>query len=58
MKYIRNLALYVLLFVIIQMALPACAQSKNSANNKKPLVVFVTGDHEYSGESTLPFIAA
>jgi type 1 glutamine amidotransferase len=25
---------------------------------KKPLVVFVTGDHEYSGEVTLPLIAA
>lgn len=25
---------------------------------KKPLVVFVTGDHEYSGEETLPLIAA
>ncbi len=25
---------------------------------KKPLVVFVTGDHEYSGEQTLPLIAA
>ncbi len=25
---------------------------------KKPLVVFVTGDHEYSGELTLPLIAA
>jgi hypothetical protein len=24
---------------------------------KKPLVVFVCGDHEYSGEETLPFIA-
>ncbi|CAG5004113.1 hypothetical protein DYBT9275_03301 [Dyadobacter sp. CECT 9275] len=24
---------------------------------KKPLVVFVTGDHEYSGEETLPLIA-
>lgn len=31
------------------------AQSENS---KKPLVVFVTGDHEYSGEQTLPIIAA
>jgi len=29
------------------------AQVKN-----KPLVVFVTGDHEYSGEETLPLIAA
>ena len=26
--------------------------------SKKPLVVFVTGDHEYSGEETLPLIAA
>jgi type 1 glutamine amidotransferase len=25
---------------------------------KKPLVVFVCGDHEYSGESTLPLLAA
>lgn len=25
---------------------------------KKPLVVFVTGDHEYGGEETLPLIAA
>ena len=25
---------------------------------KKPLVVFVTGDHEYSGEETLPYLAA
>jgi type 1 glutamine amidotransferase len=29
------------------------AQSKN----KKPLVVFVTGDHEYSSEATMPLIA-
>jgi len=26
--------------------------------DKKPLVVFVTGDHEYSGEETLPILAA
>ncbi|MEY3576720.1 MAG: hypothetical protein RL394_302, partial [Bacteroidota bacterium] len=25
---------------------------------KKPLIVFVTGDHEYSGEATLPIVAA
>lgn len=31
----------------------ATAQAK-----KQPLVVFVTGDHEYSGEFTLPLIAA
>lgn len=33
-----------------------CAQSPQKA--KKPLVVFVCGDHEYSGEETLPIIAA
>jgi hypothetical protein len=27
------------------------------SQNKKPLVVFVCGDHEYSGESTLPLLA-
>lgn len=33
-----------------------CAPSPQKA--KKPLVVFVCGDHEYSGEETLPIIAA
>ena len=58
MKYIKSAHLYIALLVFIQLSLSACAQSKNSANNKKPLIVFVTGDHEYSGEATLPFIAA
>lgn len=35
--------------------LPGFAQSQKA---DKPLVVFVTGDHEYSGELTLPLIAA
>jgi type 1 glutamine amidotransferase len=29
-----------------------------SGKSRQPLVVFVTGDHEYSGEETLPIIAA
>ncbi|WP_126245027.1 ThuA domain-containing protein [Chitinophaga rhizosphaerae] len=33
-----------------------CTQSPQKA--KKPLVVFVCGDHEYSGEATLPILAA
>lgn len=33
-----------------------CVPSSQKA--KKPLVVFVCGDHEYSGEETLPIIAA
>lgn len=31
---------------------------QGQSNEKKPLVVFVTGDHEYSSESTMPLIAA
>ena len=31
---------------------------KKSDKSKKPLVVFVTGDHEYSGEATMPLLAA
>ena len=31
----------------------ASAQSKS----KKPMIVFVTGDHEYSSEATMPLLA-
>jgi hypothetical protein len=34
------------------------SQSNTKSKANKPLVVFVTGDHEYSGEFTLPIIAA
>jgi type 1 glutamine amidotransferase len=41
-------------FVLLAaIGLQAIAQTK-----KQPLIVFVTGDHEYSGEFTLPLIAA
>ena len=33
------------------------SQNKHIETAKKPLIVFVTGDHEYSGEQTLPIIA-
>ncbi len=37
----------------------SCSSVGQSSNqDKRPLVVFVTGDHEYSGESTLPIVAA
>ena len=37
-----------------------CAQSGSAttADEEKPLVVFVTGDHEYSSEGTMPLLAA
>ena len=36
----------------------SCGQAQKVGNQKQPLIVFVAGDHEYSGESTLPLIAA
>jgi len=33
-------------------------QKMGMKDTKKPFIVFVTGDHEYSSEETLPFIAA
>ncbi|WP_229203395.1 ThuA domain-containing protein [Dyadobacter jejuensis] len=40
-------------------SLPSFGFEGNDKSNKKekPLVVFVTGDHEYSGENTLPIVA-
>lgn len=37
---------------------PSQTQSAQEADEEKPLVVFVTGDHEYGGESTMPLLAA
>jgi len=47
------LSTFLLSVFIYAMISPTFAQSKN-----QPLIVFVTGDHEYSGEFTLPLIAA
>ena len=47
---------FCLLFIL--MTIVGYSQSSKTKTNKKPLVVFVTGDHEYGGESTLPIIAA
>ncbi|QMU27552.1 ThuA domain-containing protein [Adhaeribacter radiodurans] len=57
MKNLKNIKYLVLLFsLLFQFTFYACAQTKGKA--KKPLIVFVTGDHEYSGELTMPAIAA
>ena len=47
---IKNLVLFCVLFLAT--TIYSCSQTK------KPLVVFVTGDHEYSSEATMPLIAA
>jgi type 1 glutamine amidotransferase len=49
------------LIILIVGVLALGCSSKNqtaTSKDKRPLVVFVTGDHEYSGESTLPILAA
>ena len=53
-KFFKFLILVVGL--LVQSAFYAGAQTKSNA--KKPLIVFVTGDHEYSGEITMPILAA
>jgi type 1 glutamine amidotransferase len=58
MKIFRSIASLVLLCVLLQSGFYSCAQTRTSANSKKPFIVFVTGDHEYSGETTLPLMAA
>jgi type 1 glutamine amidotransferase len=58
MKIFSTKAWYFLLCVLLQSGFYSCAQTNNITDAKKPLIVFVTGDHEYSGEATLPLIAA
>ena len=36
----------------------AVSQTNEAKKSKKPLIVFVTGDHEYSSEATMPIIAS
>lgn len=49
----------VIAFLFLPIVLPAFSGlTQNPQKTKKPLVVFVTGDHEYSSEATMPLIAA
>jgi type 1 glutamine amidotransferase len=57
MKYSSNLFCF-LFCISLTVALCGCAQTRSSTNGKRPMIVFVTGDHEYSGEATLPIVAA
>jgi type 1 glutamine amidotransferase len=57
----NRIPLWVSLAVItgIVVTLVACSGGQSATSRThKPLVVFVTGDHEYSGEHTLPIVAA
>lgn len=46
------------LFAVFFIRTGSYAQKQKASAAKKPLVVFVTGDHEYSSEATMPLIAA
>ena len=49
------------LFLAVCFLLTGCVSSPKQpvadAADDKPLVVFVTGDHEYSSEATMPLLA-
>jgi type 1 glutamine amidotransferase len=49
---------FFLICVLLSCSIYSWSQSKAKSNAKKPLVVFVTGDHEYSSEATMPLLAA
>lgn len=54
-KKIKNLFF---LCLLLMGSVYSWSQSQRKPNTQKPLVVFVTGDHEYSSEATMPLIAA
>lgn len=56
----RNLRIILCLaFSFTFLFFSSCSVAQNKpGQSKKPLVVFVTGDHEYSSEATMPLIAA
>ena len=50
---------FFLIYLLVALAAgPTNGQTPSATKPKKPYVVFVTGDHEYSGEQTLPLLAA
>lgn len=57
MKNLKGIVCLLVTSILLFNSLNSAAQSKKQ-KSKKPLVVFVTGDHEYSSEATMPLIAA
>ena len=56
MKKLRPI--FLTLVLILSACMPSFSREQGPKKAKKPLVVFVCGDHEYSGENTLPLLAA
>lgn len=57
MKHLKSVVCLFTIGILLLTVFTSAAQSQKK-QSKKPLIVFVTGDHEYSGEETLPLIAA
>ena len=57
MKKIQGIKYLFFLCIVLQLFCTGCMQPTAQVAAKKPLIVFVTGDHEYSGEATLPVVA-
>jgi type 1 glutamine amidotransferase len=57
MKAIKMKKVY-FVFIILLGSMISHGQTEKKEEEKKLLVVFVTGDHEYSSEATMPLIAA
>ena len=57
MKKTYTLKLFTCIVFFAFMQHTCMAQNKDKSNKKRPLIVFVTGDHEYSSEATMPAIA-
>lgn len=57
MTYMKNVPA---ILAIAAVSLTGCHSPSrpSDAQDRKPLVVFVTGDHEYSSEATMPLLAA
>jgi hypothetical protein len=47
-----------ILIIILLCGVMTYGQAEKKSQGEKPLVVFVTGDHEYSSEATMPLLAA
>ena len=51
------MAVRILMAALLAGSMSLFPHSSTMADEKKPLVVFVTGDHEYGSEETLPILA-
>lgn len=58
MKNFRSITCFLFLCFLLHLNFASFSQIVTGSNPKKPMIVFVTGDHEYSSEATMPIIAA